>query len=102
MSGSDPPGLQHERTALAWQHTGLAMLANGALLLLHHPPGQGPRLAPAALAGLLAALTWALGRRRRRVLRERPVDAVVLPVRYAVTVATGLVALTVLVQFAWA
>ncbi len=67
-------GLQAERTALAWSRTSFGVLGNGALLLLrdlHHYSGP-LRLAPAALAIVVALLTYIIGRRRQRLLRTRP------------------------------
>ena len=81
MSGGRPqprdrPGLQPERTHLAWERSALGFLASGALLLLR---SRGPLpLARALLAGaalVLALLVAGLGLRRAQqtrvpVLRE--------------------------------
>ncbi len=64
---AEPPGAQAERTALAWQRTGLAATAAGAVLVHVHLASQVLALWPGVLlmaAGVLAA-------------------AVVGPVRYA-------------------
>lgn len=64
-------GAQAERTALAWQRTGIAAMAVGALLVRWHtyqhllPPWPGPLL---AAAGGLTALVL-VPRRYHRVLR---------------------------------
>lgn len=71
MNRSDLPGLQAERTSLAWERTALALLVNGALLVLHHLRGTGPAGLPLAGAGLAAALLCAvLGARRARHIRS--------------------------------
>ncbi|HEY0187241.1 MAG TPA: DUF202 domain-containing protein [Cellulomonas sp.] len=68
MSGVQaPPGVQPERTALAWQRTGLALVVGslgGARLL---EPATGPAVWLLAVAGALAAgLLIRAGRRRAR------------------------------------
>ena len=95
------PGLQHERTALAWQRTSLAMVANGILLLIHRPLLSHVLLA--ALAGGLAVLTFALGRLRRRALRTRPVSAAHAPASFVLAVGIGqaLLGLLVVLSLIW-
>ncbi len=71
MSRLDRPGLQAERTGLAWERTSLALLVNGALLVLHHLRGTGPAGLPLAGAGLVVALLCVvLGARRARRIRS--------------------------------
>lgn len=69
-SGASPNGLQPERTALAWTRTSLALLANGALLLVRYLASSpsGWLLAAAGLAALLAAAAWWAGMSRQREL----------------------------------
>lgn len=94
MSGfTGQSGLQPERTALAWQRTSLALLANGGLFALRAP--GGPRIGPgvvlaAALLGL-ALLVAVLGRRRERVLSRAQVPHALRPAA-EVTVIGWLVA----------
>jgi hypothetical protein len=64
------PGLQPERTALAWRRTALA-LAVGALLALRIlPPVLGTWSLPAGFAGIaLAGIMWVAAGRRARQTR---------------------------------
>jgi uncharacterized membrane protein YidH (DUF202 family) len=101
--GSGPPpldrvfdtGLQHERTALAWDRTGLSLLVVGALTLrsggppyddLFHAPGYA-----AMLVG--AGLLWAGGRRYRR--RELALRHGASPVHPRLVLLTGVSAIAV-------
>ncbi len=66
-------GVQRERTALAWNRTGLSLLgAAGALLILGSLPG------PEDIGALLAAVGGILALRtgRQRAVEKRPLDAV--------------------------
>lgn len=75
--GAEPPedelldvGAQAERTALAWQRTGLGAMAVGALLIHANrglPPHPWPGLLLMAAAGL--AVLVLVPRRYRRILR---------------------------------
>ena len=68
-SPSSPAGLQQERTALAWERTSLAVLANGVLVLMHRASVDRPapaRLVVCAYAlGLAAAIMFVALRSRR-------------------------------------
>jgi uncharacterized membrane protein YidH (DUF202 family) len=68
-------GLQHERTALSWDRTGLSLLVVGSLLLRSGGPPYGDLVHAPGYFGLVvgAVLLWAGGwryRRREVILRE--------------------------------
>jgi uncharacterized membrane protein YidH (DUF202 family) len=88
------PGLQAERTALAWTRTSLAVLANGVLLIVKQPHHNGGPLRPiaAGLAGITAVVIYLVGIRRERTLSQRP-----LPSRVTARADVQLVGVAVLV-----
>lgn len=67
-------GLQAERTDLSWARTSLSFAVNGSLLLVRdHMPGPAwLHFGAAGLAVLLLVFTLLMARRRRRVLKQRP------------------------------
>jgi uncharacterized membrane protein YidH (DUF202 family) len=88
---SPDPGLQAQRTSLSWTRTSFAVLANGALLMLHdladHRAGFGA--VAAGIAGFLALVVYLVGVRRQRTLAHHPLPRRLAPVVevHAVTVA---------------
>ena len=80
-AGPPTPGLQAERTGLAWSRTSLGVAANAALLAVRelgsgtHPLG----IVPAALAVVIAIATAVYGRRRTAALRRVPLPAPLAP-----------------------
>jgi uncharacterized membrane protein YidH (DUF202 family) len=69
-------GSQVERTILAWDRTALALLGNGALLLVRDVRVTGGLALVAAAGAVVAALVVAvLGRHRARTLRCAPAHA---------------------------
>ena len=86
-SRSDLPGLQAERTTLAWERTALALLANGVLLLLQHVRDTGWSALPVSAAGIVLAVACVvLGTRRGRRIRSGGT----VPVARAGIVVTGI------------
>jgi len=88
------PGLQAERTALAWTRTSLAFLVNGVLLIVKQPHhNEGPlRPIAAGFAGIIAVVIYFVGLRRERTLAQRP-----LPSRVTARADVQLVGIAVLV-----
>jgi uncharacterized membrane protein YidH (DUF202 family) len=86
---------QPERTALAWTRTSLAVLGNGALLMVKNLGGHiGPlRLSAAGLAVAIALLAYALGIRRQRTLCRRPLPKRITPRREVAVLGTALLLL---------
>jgi hypothetical protein len=71
-----PPGLQVERTGLAWERTAVGALATAVLLALRVPADAGPAaFLPGAAALALALALAAIGRRRMRTCAHQPVVA---------------------------
>jgi uncharacterized membrane protein YidH (DUF202 family) len=97
-------GLQPERTALAWTRTSLAVLANGALLMMKdfHTFGDPFRLVAAGCAVVLALSTYLIGVRRQRTLARRPLPRRITPRREVHLVAAStllLILITVVASF---
>ena len=62
------PGLQPERTELAWRRTTLALIVGALVALRLLPPALGSWSIIVGLAGLvLAAIIWVLAHRRARL-----------------------------------
>ena len=62
------PGLQIERTHLAWERTAIGYLAIAAIILFHHSGPLGkPRVALATLGIVLALVVFAISRTRARI-----------------------------------
>ena len=90
-------GLQAERTSLAWSRTSIGVLGNGVLLLLHDVHGHsGPmRFLPACLAIVVALLTYLVGVRRQRLLRQRPCARTLVARREVWLIGVSIVTLAV-------
>lgn len=92
----DRPGLQSERTSLAWDRTAASFVLLGLLLLLRPAESlTAARAASAALALLLAVAVVAFGRRATpRVARREIIAVSVLASGFALSVAVMLAATT--------
>ena len=95
-AGNQPlPGLQAERTTLAWTRTSFALLANGALLTIKnlHKAAGLPGLIPALLAATAAACTYLIALQRQRTLERRPIPARINPRRQVYVVGIAVLVL---------
>ncbi|WP_007516390.1 MULTISPECIES: DUF202 domain-containing protein [Pseudofrankia] len=96
------PGLQSERTHLAWQRTGLGFAALGALFLHNAFDGHLVLAVPGLLTLLAAALLTSRAQRRYRAtvaaiqLGRSPADRGVIAATAALTIALGLTSLAVI------
>lgn len=93
------PGLQPERTSLAWTRTSLAVLANGGVLLVKEFPhySRPLPLVEAGLATVIAAITYVVGLRRQRTLARRPLPDRITPRREVTLIGALVLALVVLI-----
>jgi Domain of unknown function (DUF202) len=95
-------GLPAERTALAWTRMLLAVLANGALLMVRsaHAYNASGRPIAVGLAGILALITCLIGRRRQRTLAHRPLPQRITPRREVYLVGISVLVLILVVTVA--
>jgi len=86
---------QPERTTLAWTRTSLAVLANGAILLIRDTHGKpsGPQLVAAGAAAALALATYLIGVKRQRLLAQRPLPDRISPRREVYLTGGAIIAL---------
>ena len=101
--GRPEPGLQPERTLLAWTRTSFALLANGALLTIKnlHSANGLSGLIPALLAAIAASCTYLIALQRQRTLERRPIPAQINPRRQVYIVGLAvmvLIAVTAVAQ----
>lgn len=75
---AEKPGLQAERTQLAWERSGLSFLVAGALPLLGGGPLDDGRAVLPIIGAALAMLTVWLGHRRARRVGVEPRTEVLL------------------------
>ena len=95
------PGLQRERTSLSWNRTALALVANGALVLVRHENAFPLPVATAlaALSVLAAVLAVGQATRRSRIVRQ-PGDQIAAPTRSVVTLGVVVTLLSLCVVLA--
>jgi uncharacterized membrane protein YidH (DUF202 family) len=95
---------QPERTTLAWTRTSLAVLANGAILLIRDAHGKpsAPQLVASALAAALALSTYLIGVRRQRMLAQRPLPDRISPRRDVYLTGGAIIALILISALALA
>ena len=88
-------GTQPERTALAWTRTSLAVLANGAIMLIQHTNRNASPLhfVAAGVAAALALSTYLIGARRQRILAQRPLPHHISPRRDVYLTGSAIIAL---------
>jgi uncharacterized membrane protein YidH (DUF202 family) len=101
VSGQEPdgrdPGLAAERTDLAWDRSGLSLLAVGGAILrgIDRPPLSSPNTAIGISVMVLGACAWSLGawqaRRARRRGDRRTTASDLAPVSFGVA-AVGVAA----------
>lgn len=103
MSEPTPdPGLQSERTTLAWSRTSFAFLVNGALLMVRnlHGSARPAGLIPAALAGVVALGTFLIAVQRQRTLQQQPIHEYRTPRRTVHIIGTAVLVLVLVTAVA--
>lgn len=80
---------------MAWTRTSLAVLANGAILLLRdtHGTASALQLVAAGVAATLALSTYLIGVRRQRMLAHRPLPDRISPRREVYLTGVAIIAL---------
>jgi Domain of unknown function (DUF202) len=80
---------------LAWTRTSLAVLANGAILLIRDTHGEASALqfVAAGVAAVLALSTYLIGVRRQRTLAHRPLPDRISPRREVYLTGVSVIAL---------
>jgi hypothetical protein len=83
---------------LAWTRTSLAVLANGAILMLRdtHSDAGALHFVAACVAAVLALSTYLIGFRRQRLLAQRPLPDRISPRREVYLTGVSVIALILL------
>lgn len=91
MNGRDP-GLQPERTVLAWRRTALGLIANAVLLLASGVQGSDVRLGLGIVVAVIALGCWAAaGAAYRSLWARRKPDPDAIGSIPMIRLATGIV-----------
>ena len=83
---------------MAWTRTSLAVLANGAILMLRdtHSGSSPLHFVAAGVAAVLALSTYLIGVRRQRLLAQRPLPDRISPRREVYLTGGSVIALILL------
>jgi hypothetical protein len=89
---TEDPGLQPQRTTLAWTRTAIACGTFAAIMTRHAvATGRAVDIAAASLGGIMTVSVLVLGRLRRDRIRARIADGRTPVVPHGIAAVTGLI-----------